>query len=113
MKFGYQAEKFSAARRNLMLPHPQGEAQSIAGAFHECWLGLKDLQTDNLEEGVRNWLKKLKEFMDTSGIEDMSGRGKWELKAEQMTEEQKLDLSRVIDELAHWFYREFYETKGK
>jgi hypothetical protein len=109
MKFGYQAEKFSAARRNLMLPHPRGAAQSIAGAFHACWLGLKDLQTDNLDEGVQNWLEKLEDLMDTSGIEDTSGRGKWVLKAEQLTEEQKLELSRVIDELAHWFTREFWQ----
>jgi hypothetical protein len=109
MKFGYQVEKFSAARRNLMLPHLRGEAQSIAGAFHECWLCLKDLQTDNLKGDVRNWLEKLKDLMDTSGIEDTSGRGKWELKAEQLTEEQKLELSRVIDELAQWFTREFWQ----
>lgn len=43
MKFGYSAEKFSDARRSLMLPHPQGEAQSIADAFFECDSGLVNL----------------------------------------------------------------------
>ncbi len=110
MKFSYQAETFSSARRSLMLPHPKGEAQSIAGAFHECSLGLHDLQTNDLDENVRDWLNKLEDLMDTSGIEDTSGRGTWGLKAEQLTEEQKFELSRVIDELAHWFDREFWRN---
>ena len=108
MNFSYQAEKFSAARRSLMLPHVKGEAQSIASAFHECSLGLLDLPTDDLDEYVRDWLNQLKDLMDTSGIDDTSGLGNWALKAEQMTADQKFELSRVIDELADWFEREFW-----
>jgi hypothetical protein len=38
-QFGYQGEKFSDARRSLMLPHPMGEESSIANAFGACSLG--------------------------------------------------------------------------
>jgi len=108
MRFAYQTEKLSAARRILMLPHSHGEAQSIAAAFHECSLGIKDLKTDDLDDDVRDWLRKLDALMDTSGIEDNSGRGTYLLKAEQLTEEQMFELSRIIDELANWFHREFW-----
>lgn len=103
MKFPYQAEKFSAARSCLMLPHPKGEAESIAHAFHECHLGLHDLRRDNLDDNARNWLAKLEALMDTTGLEDPSGRGLWAVKAERLTVDEKLELSRVVDELAAWF----------
>jgi hypothetical protein len=105
--FAYQAEKFSAARQCLMLPHPRGEAESIASAFHECSLGLHDLRRDELDNNARQWVAKLEELMETKGLEDPSGRGLWTVKAQQLTVDQKIELSRVVDELAHWFDRQF------
>lgn len=103
MKFMYPAEKFSAARRNLMLPHSQGEARSICDAFSECGSGLLNLNSDDLDDNAKRWIEVLKGLMDTSGIEDPDRRGTLTIKAETMSDEQKYELSRVVDSLAHWF----------
>lgn len=108
MKFAYQAEKLSAARSSLMLPHPQGEAQSIAHAFHECSLGLHELNEDQLDDNARSWVRRLKELMSTDGLRDPDGRGLWAVKAEDLGVDEKYELSRIVDELAHWFGRRFW-----
>jgi hypothetical protein len=105
MKFAYQAQKLSEARRALMLPHPRGEAESIAGAFQACSAGFDNLDPDTLDYKARGWFSKITELMETSGIEDPAGRGTWAVKAEGFTNDQKLELSRAVDELAHWFDR--------
>jgi len=70
---------------------------------------LRELQTDDLDSDARDWVRRLKDLMDTSGVEDNgSGRGTSFLKAEQLTEEQKSELTAIIDELAHWFASEFW-----
>ncbi len=106
MKFSYQSEKFSSARSALMLPHPNGEAASIAAAFHQCSLGLHQLYEKDLDDNARSWTEKLRELMDTSGLVDPDGRGLWAVKAASLTVDQKFELSRVVDELAHWFHCE-------
>ena len=109
MKYAYPAEKLSAARRCLMLPHLEGEAQSIMHAFHECELGLDGIDTTDIDnEDVKRWIAKIRELMDTSDIEDPHQRGTWIIKAEQLSSVQKFELSRAVDELAHWFDREFW-----
>lgn len=110
MKYSYQSQTFSKARSCLMLPHPSGEAASIAQAFHECSLGLHDLDRDNTDDSVRNWLSQLDELMDTSGLEDQDKKGLWHVKASELSTDQKLQLSGIIDELAHWFKSGFYDS---
>lgn len=107
MNFAYQAEKFSVARSSLMIPHPNGEAASIASAFHECSLGLHDLDEQKLDDNARGCVAKLNDLMDTSDLTDPDKRGLWAVKADSLTIEQKFELSRVVDELAHWFDRHF------
>lgn len=110
-RFSYQKKQFSAARSSLMLPHPEGEAASIASAFYECSRGLHTLDEQELDDSVRYSLTKVKELMDTSGLAnpaDPDQRGLWMVKADSLTEEQKFDLSRAVDELAHWFEMEFW-----
>ena len=104
-QYKYSSEKFSVARRSLMLPQPRGEAESIASAFHEISLGLHNLDEGGLDEAARTWVEKIKKLMDTTGIDDPAGRGQWLIKAEQLKEDQKFELSRVLGELAHWFDR--------
>ena len=91
-----------------MLPHPHGEAKSIASAFIECSLGMMDLKTEDLGEGVRDWLGKLRDLMDTSDIPEASAYELFELKAKQMTDAQKIELAQIIDELASWFFCTFW-----
>jgi len=103
MSISYTDEKFAEARRCLMLPHINGEADSIMGAFHECDLGLQNLDRDILDDCARSCLSKLDELMDTTKITDEEGRGLWLLKAETLSTDDMIVLSRVISELADWF----------
>ncbi len=103
MKHSYQAEKFSAARRALMLPHPRGEATSIAAAFHECSLGLTQFNRNQLDQDAKDWLAKLDRLMNTSGLNDPNKKGLWQVKAETLSDGEKVELSHIIDELAHRF----------
>jgi hypothetical protein len=103
MRFSYPSEKLAAARRILMLPHPQGQSASISSAFHECHLGLMDIQPEHLDETARVWVSELLEFMDTTEMTDTSGRGLWAKKAERLTDDEKQRVSTLVDALAHWF----------
>ena len=105
MSYAYQAQTFSAARRNLMLPNAHGEAHSVFHAFNECIHGLHNLNRDGLDDRARQWVADLEKLMDTTGIEDPDKYGPYRLKAEQLTNPQKVELSRTIDELANWFER--------
>lgn len=103
----YAAEKFRAARRSLMLPHPQGEAASIAAAFLECSLALDPLDRSGLDDIARLWIHKLEELMDTTGLTDPGGHaGLWRIKAQGFDADDQDQLSRLVDELAEWFDRQ-------
>lgn len=103
--YRYQWEKFSDARRCLMLPHPQGEAASIATAFHECKMGLHKMHKDELDDdSALSCLSTLEDLMSTEGLEDPLNKGTFHVKAETLSTDDKFELSRVIDELAYWFY---------
>lgn len=110
MKFSYQSEKFSVARTCLMLPHTRGEAESIASAFHECSLGLHQLDINSVSDDARSWIRSLNELLDTSGLSDPSKVGLWTIKAESLTTDEQIELSRVVDELASYFGREFWSN---
>ena len=102
--FAYPSEKFSVARSTLMLPHPRGEAASITDAFHSCSLGLAHLDKNTLDDDARRWVMDLDDLMNTDGLEDPDGKkGLWMVKAETLTDEQKSQLSLIIDSLAVWF----------
>ena len=105
--FTHQAELLSRARRALMLPHSRGEAQSIAEAFHECSLAFHEFRPDDLDDNSRRWFDKITELMDTAGIDDPAGRGTFVIKAERLTNDEKIDLSHAVDELAHWLDSHF------
>lgn len=104
MKKGYRyaSEKLSAARRALMLPHPKGEEHSIIGAFHECMLAFHDLDRSELPDDPRTWIATVERLMDTTDIPE-DPNGTWLIKARQLSEEDRFDLSRTVDELAWWF----------
>lgn len=103
MKYSYASEKFNRARSCLMLPHSRGEAASIADAFHECHLGLHELDRTDIDDHATSLLRKLDSFMDTSGVHPSSGEGQWQAKAEAFSRDEKVELSNIIDELAYMF----------
>ena len=110
MQYAYQSEKLSAARRCLMLPHSQGIETSIAGAFHECSLAFDQMDESRLGDEASRWVAKIKEFMDTSGISDPKQEGTWTVKARTLSTDQQLELSHLVDELAHFFERKSWES---
>jgi hypothetical protein len=101
-KLGYAREKLSAARRALMLPHPKGESESVATAFHECHIGLDKLAQSEFDESARDWVRTIQETMDTTGIQDPGKRGTWTIRAESLTDDQKAAFSHSVDELCYW-----------
>ena len=103
MKYPYVSEKFAIARKSLMLPHPDGDTKSIVYAFFECSLSLRTLNQYDLDDRARTSLRKLKELMDTTGLDDPLGRGLYTVKAERLSLDQKAELSREVDYLATWF----------
>ena len=105
MKFSYQLEKFSLARRALMLPHPDGEAASIVSAFFEISHALHQFDRSQVPDEVRDWLRKTESFMEVTGLADPANEGLYKVRAGSLTTDEKLELSHLVDELAHWFRR--------
>ncbi|WP_201019133.1 hypothetical protein [Pseudomonas cichorii] len=105
MSFSYAAEKFASARAVLMLPHPQGEDQSIATAFFECSQGLDRFDRSLFDENSSIWIKQLDQLMKTAGLEDPHREGVLLIKARQLSIDDQLQLSKVVDELQCWFSR--------
>lgn len=102
----YLSEKFNVARSFLMLPHPNGESQSIADAFHECHLAMTGYNGEGLSPDDQADFEKLRELMNTDFVPENPEKGKWFAKAETFTLDQKFEVSRVIDALANAFSRE-------
>lgn len=86
-----------------MLPHTRGEHEAIANAFHECSLGLHNIDRVQFDDNASAWIQALERFMDTSGYSDGNGQGLWSIKAQSFSVDDKLEISRIIDELADWF----------
>jgi hypothetical protein len=95
--FCYAMEKFTMARRSLMLPHPLGEAAAIGSAVHEYHLGLHHLPEEELDESTRERIQRLKELIDITRMEEA-----------ELSLLQKSELSDLVDELAEVFTRQFY-----
>jgi hypothetical protein len=103
MKYAYVSEKFAAARRNLMLPHPNGDTTAIVDAFAECSHGLHNINRDDFDDAARESVRNLEELIDGLGLDDPLGRGLYTVKAERLSLDQKAELSREVDYLANWF----------
>jgi hypothetical protein len=85
-----------------MLPHPKGEAASIAHAFLDCSLGLHELDRSKLDQDATDFVTELERLMSTAGLDDLDDVGTYTVRAEQLTLEQRFALARVVDELASW-----------
>ncbi|EGH44753.1 hypothetical protein PSYPI_21235, partial [Pseudomonas syringae pv. pisi str. 1704B] len=105
MSFSYAAEKFASARSALMLPHPNGEDQSIATAFFECRQGLDRFDRSQFDESSSIWIRQLDQLMSTDGLEDPDRQGLFLVKARKLSVDDQIQLSTVVDELQFWFRR--------
>lgn len=110
LNYSYISEKFADARRSLMLP--ANDAEAIACALHECSLGLDWFEVEKVDaEYARDYIKKLKTLMDTSDIEPVGEQGTWRQKIEAFGGDERLELVKIIDELASYFCMKFWEGK--
>lgn len=96
MKYSYQSEKLSIARKHLMLPHYGSEANSIACAFQELHLAFRDLNVNKLNHDAQGLISKLKELMEEND-------GSWLARAQSFSTENKQDFSEAVNDLANWF----------
>lgn len=103
MSYGYPAEKFTTARRALTPPHTDGEHESVVTAFNECRSGLHRMNRSKLDEDARLWIYRLECFMNTEGIPVSGGESAWTVKAKSLTVDEKSEILRLVDALAHWF----------
>jgi hypothetical protein len=62
-----------------------------------------------LDDNTRERIKRLKELRDTTEIADPEKRGRWLVKAEQLSLSQKRELSDLVDALAYVFERKFHD----
>lgn len=100
----YQSEKFAAARSSLMLPHPKGEANSIASAFFNCSLALDGIDRSKLKPEQKYLVDQLDKLMDTTGLSDPGGQdGLHYVKAKTLTVDDQAELSHVVEELVTAF----------
>jgi hypothetical protein len=97
MQYARQAEKLSAARRCLMLPHTSGVEVSIDDALQKCCYALYRFDDSGLDDGARCWLAKIEAFMDA-------------VKTRSLTTDEQNELSYVVDELANWFTQKFWTS---
>lgn len=85
-----------------MLPPLGRESQAIAGAFLSCKAALSHLDEASLDHNARIWVETIRSAMDTRGIKDSSGIGTLELKAAVLSDDQRREFARAVDELANW-----------
>lgn len=105
MSMLYLWEKCSQARRDLMLPHPDGEAASIAEAYWKIHLSAKmHLDRENLDDDAKRSLARLDELMDTTGLKKPTALSNLhQIRAEQLTQEEQAEFSTLVDHLCGWF----------
>jgi hypothetical protein len=87
--YKYPEQKFSQARRHLMLPPRGEEAQAISDACNECELGLNGLSLDDLENRARDHISKLTELIG---------------KKQKLSDADKQELCDEINYLAYYFH---------
>jgi HD-GYP domain-containing protein (c-di-GMP phosphodiesterase class II) len=89
-RYKYAEEKFSQARRYLMLPPAGKEALVISEASHECGLGLRDVPLDDdFEYTARDRVSKLTELI---------------ARKDKLSADDKQELCDLINYLAYYFH---------
>jgi hypothetical protein len=112
-QFGRQMEHFGKARRALMAPHPEGENQAFAHAFHACHTALSpsfdDARID--EEETRDSLATVRSLMDSKRrAATVSERGALYDAACSLTAREREQFADAVDSLASYFDRQVFCT---
>jgi hypothetical protein len=94
-RYKYPEEKFSQARRHLMLPPRGKEVMVISEACNECELGLHNLSLDDLDSMARDYIFKLKELIE---------------RKQNLSDADKHHLCESINYLAYYFHDRWTEV---
>jgi hypothetical protein len=97
----YAGEQFHMARRHLMLPHPEGEAQSVATAFLETNVGLRRVRDEYLDGHARGWIRTIRTLMDQTAIVG-GAEGTAIVRARGLVAEERRQFADAVDQLAGW-----------
>lgn len=103
MSFQRASSQFAAARRLLMLPHPDGEVKSVARAFGEIEVGLENLDQSKLDESAKKWLAELVDLMTWKGMDLSTAEDRYLSKAKTLSLDDLLTLFQVVDDLQCFF----------
>lgn len=95
--YRYAEERFSQARRYLMLPPRGKKALAISQACKECELGLQDLSMDKLDYKAQDHVSQLKKLI---------------LRNHKLNAAEKHDLCESINYLAYYFHDRWTEVWG-
>lgn len=109
-RFGRPAEKFSEARRSLMLPlGAVSEERRFAEAFHQCSSAIEQFDVSSVpDEYARDALQVVQSALDTTGISDPTGEGTHIHRIRSMDLVAKSNFADAVDTLATWFHDAFY-----
>lgn len=106
MPFGYTMQKFSQARYSLLPPHRDGLTRAIMLAKHYSREGIKHIHNQPMDATAAKQVTKLKSLVSNE-------RGDSFELASRMTNENIMELSSLIDDLANYFLIECLgRTKG-
>jgi hypothetical protein len=103
MSYSFPAEKFSIARDALMQPHPDGEHAAVQTALIECRIGLHRMNRSKLDSTIRAQIFTLESFLDSTGFSDADGDSAWTVKLKSLSDEERSEIFRLVDELAKFF----------
>jgi len=110
MNYSNQVHKLAQARRCLMLPHAFScEDYSIYEAFTNCSHAFHDLDVQALDELAQELIKEIQELMDPTGTESNPVEVLFLAKARTLSHDDRIRVSRCVDELANWFTRRSLE----
>jgi hypothetical protein len=106
MSYSFPAEKFAVARDALMQPHPDGQHAALEAALIECRIGLHRMNRSKLDSSIRSRLFRLEGFMDSTGFSAVDGDSAWTVRLKGLSDEEKSEIFRLVDELANFFASE-------
>jgi hypothetical protein len=113
MSTDYLGQKFSEARRALMIPHYGDAARALAGAINSCATALHNEQIKLVkDEEMLRHLDTIRRHLPAADLPDPTHVGISLIKAQMMTEAEKAEFSRAVDILADWAHREFWLNQG-
>lgn len=96
----YPSDHFIKALENLKQPYYGRRSEAITMALHDAEIALDNFPGEIHTPQSREWVARLKEFMNTDGIKDPTGTtGLWVIKAASFTKADIDELKDILKKL--------------